>query len=125
MTQLSTAPDPVFEAQRLVATTVPILDDPALDDPGIDLLAVGGIPGAHLFRAPSGVALAGRGEALRIELARGIAEPGAASRVTEVLRAIRANDAMRRPGTGPVAMGALPFDRGPPSRRKESTRNAT
>lgn len=86
---------------RLRATTV------ALEEPP-DLLAHAGEDG-WLFRGEHG-GLAGLGVAQRIELPEGLAGPGAAARVAEALSSIAAEDPLQRPGTGPVAIGALPFD---------------
>jgi menaquinone-specific isochorismate synthase len=88
-------------AERLVATTVALPAPP-------DLLAQAGDDGL-LFRAETG-GLAGVGEALRIELPDGLSDPDAVASVTRVLSSIQTEDAVDRPGTGPVALGALPFD---------------
>ena len=66
------------------------------DEP--DLLEVAGATGQLFVRA--GIGLAGRGEALRVPV----------SRASEVLGAIKVDDDVGRPGCGPVAFGALPFD---------------
>ena len=54
--------------------------------------------------------LAGRGCALRIELPHGLADPDAPRRVADALAAIETHDEVQRPGTRPLALGALPFD---------------
>lgn len=54
--------------------------------------------------------LAGRGCALRIDLPHGLADPDAPRRVADALAAIDVHDEVTRPATGPVALGALPFD---------------
>jgi menaquinone-specific isochorismate synthase len=58
--------------------------------------------------------LAGRGCALRIELPDGLAGADAAARVMRALSAFDVDDEVVRPATGPVALGALPFDRDAP-----------
>lgn len=73
-----------------------------------DLLAQAGDTGL-LFRTETG-GLAGQGEALRVELPHGLSDRAAVSRVADFLSAIVTEDAVSRPGTGPVVMGALPFD---------------
>jgi menaquinone-specific isochorismate synthase len=80
----------------LVARTVPL---PAGSN--LDLLAVGGGPGAFLWQTED-LALAGRGVALRID--------APAEHLAEVLGAIPTNDDVGGPGSGPVVLGALPFD---------------
>lgn len=65
----------------------------------VDLLTAAG-PGGLLFER-GGVGLAGRGEALRAP----------ASDVTAVLSSIERDDEVGGAGCGPVAFGALPFDR--------------
>ena len=85
----------------LIATTVALPEPP-------DLLAHAGDDGL-LFRAEDG-GLAAHGEALRIELPHGLADPRAVAGVQRSLAAIVTEDALRLPGTGPVAVGALPFD---------------
>jgi isochorismate synthase len=83
----------------LVATTRRFDDD-------IDLVALAGDDG-HLFtRGRSG--LVGRGRALTITVPRD--DPAiAAKAVHDVLDTIAVDDQVGLPGTGPVAMGALPF----------------
>jgi menaquinone-specific isochorismate synthase len=88
----------------LVARTVPLERDVPLD-----LLAVAGDDGVLFEREDVG--LAGRGEALRIDLPEGLAAPDAGERVRNALAAIEIEDAVGLPGCGPVAIGALPFDR--------------
>lgn len=90
-----------LEPQRLIATTVVLPEPP-------DLLAQAGDDGL-LFRDEHG-GLAGRGEALRIDLPDGLSDPDAVASVSRVLAGIHADDPLGRPGSGPVAMGALPFD---------------
>lgn len=82
--------DPSGDA-ALVAITRPL---PAAPAPA----AVAGADGL-LFSVPRGVSLAGRGEVLRLD-------PQTAS---ARLAAARVDDPVARPGTGPVALGAIPF----------------
>jgi menaquinone-specific isochorismate synthase len=77
-------------------------------DYDVDLLAVCGRDGVVFEQQHAGIA--GRGEALRIELPTG---PGrlarAADAVAEALGAIERDDQVGLPGCGPVAFAALPF----------------
>jgi len=75
-------------------------------DADVDLLDVAGADGVVFERGPDG--LAGRGEALRIEVPSLAAEHLAT--VQDALAGIVVVDELRRPGTGPVAFAALPFD---------------
>jgi len=102
--------NPVATARSgaLRSRTVPL--DPATP---IDLLTVAGADGWLWERERSG--LAGRGVALRIPLPRGLADPDAPARVAAALAAIETDDEVQRPGSGPVAVGALPFDRAAPA----------
>ena len=86
---------------KLVATTV-IVDDPP------NLIDAAGEDG-WLFAAGD-VGIAGRGEALRIELPGGIADAAGRADVYSALRSIECIDPLRLPGCGPVAIGALAFD---------------
>lgn len=103
-TATATAAAAVVRADRLVARTVRL---DAADRP--DLVALAGDDGL-LFAGPDG-GLAARGEALRIDLPGGLADPRAAAAVAEALAAIEVDDEVGLPGCGPVAVGALPFDR--------------
>ena len=87
------------EATRLVCTTRAADLDPG--DPGVGRTVTA-------FRSPRRE-LRGVGEALRIELPAPWTDH--IGRVTEVLRSIPTDDEVRTPGSGPVAFGALPFDR--------------
>jgi menaquinone-specific isochorismate synthase len=87
---------------RLVARTVPL----PMDGPP-DLVALAGDDG--LLFAGADVGLAGRGQALRIHLPFGVAD--SADAVGEALADITVEDEVGLAGCGPVAMGALPFDR--------------
>lgn len=73
----------------------------------VDLAAFAGDDGVLWARGRTG--LAGRGEVMRIDVPRG--DPGTAAKaVHDALDAIRIDDAVGVPGSGPVAIGALPFD---------------
>ncbi len=86
--------------EQLVAVTRP------LPDP-VDLLAVAGERGALWLGA--GVGLAAMGEAARIEVPRS-GPAAAAAAVTQVLESIEVDGDLGPSGSGPVALGALPFD---------------
>ncbi len=77
----------------LIARTIPI-------DGDVDQLAWAGNDGVMWLR--NGAGIAGRGEALRVPVAR----------TAEVLAEIGVDDPLDRPGTGAVAVGALPFSGG-------------
>lgn len=77
-------------------------------DADVDLLAVAGSRGVVFEKGADG--LAGRGEALRIEIPRLDAEQLAG--VQQALADIPGDDDVDRPGTGPVAFATLPFDPG-------------
>lgn len=83
-------------ATGLVARTV------AVDPAEVDLLAFAGDDGVLFER--EGFGLAGRGAALRVP----------AARAAEALASMGGDDEVGRPGTGPVAFGALPFLPGAP-----------
>ena len=88
----------------LVARTRPIGASLAAD---LDLLAVAADEGAVWVR--NGEGIAGRGIATWIDVPGG--DPrAAASAVAESLGAIATDDPLGLPGSGPVAIGALPFD---------------
>lgn len=82
----------------LVAVTRP------LERTAVDPLALCGADGVAFSRA-DGLAVAGRGEVARL----GLADVGA------VLATARVDDPVARPGTGPIAIGALPFRPGGPA----------
>ncbi len=95
-------------ARSLIARTVPL--DPAAAS---DLLAWAGEGGLVWER--DGTGLAGKGQALRVELPRGTGEPGAADRVATALAAVETDNQVGQAGCGPVAIGALPFERTAPA----------
>ncbi len=76
----------------------------------IDMDPAGPTPGSQMtaFASPRR-SLWGLGQALRIELPA--PWPDHVDRVTEVLGSIPTDDEVATPGSGPVAFGALPFDR--------------
>ncbi len=76
-----------------------------------DVVRAGGAPGSRLWLR-SDMSLLGRGEALRLTLPAGWAGPAHTALVTEALRRIGADDPVMAPGSGAVAMGALPYDPG-------------
>ncbi len=86
----------------------------------VDLLAAAGAGGLVFSRG--GIGRAARGAAAVIELPGGSANKDILAGVTERLGAIRhvlgsgSEDLAGRPGVGPVAMGALPFDLSGPAR---------
>jgi len=75
-------------------------------DADVDLLDVAGAAGTVFEKGADG--LAGRGEALRIEVPD--LSPSSLAEVQARLAGIVRVDEVRRPGTGPVAFAALPFD---------------
>jgi menaquinone-specific isochorismate synthase len=94
--------DPADVARQLVSRSVPLTTP-------VDLLAVGGAPGAVLW-LHGRVGLAGRGRALSIALPGGLDDHAAVAGVSAILDAIPAGR-----GHGPRAIGALPFDRKAPA----------
>ncbi len=78
----------------------------------VDLLAAAGSDG-FLWQHES-FGLAGRGVALRIALPRGLTDAAAVAEVAGSLAAIQRGGDVTGPGTGAVALGALPFVRDAP-----------
>lgn len=74
-----------------------------------DLVRAGGGVDRTLW-SRSDMSILGVGEALRIPLPAGWAEPAHAGFVAEVLGAMRSTDDLCHMGTGPLAIGALPYD---------------
>jgi menaquinone-specific isochorismate synthase len=100
-------------ANGLEATTAPLGGNgTGIAATDVDLLAAAGSDGFLWQHEDFG--LAGRGVAIRIELPRGLTDADAVSEVAGTLAAIRRTDGMSGPGTGPVALGALPFLREAP-----------
>jgi menaquinone-specific isochorismate synthase len=83
-----------------------------IDAADVGLLAAAGSDG--ILWQYEGFGLAGRGVALRIELPRGLTDTAAVAGVAASLAAIRRSDDVAGPGTGAVALGALPFARDAP-----------
>ena len=95
-------------ASQLVATTTRIAGaDSGVDADAVDLLAAAGADG--MFWCHEGDGMAGRGVALRLDLDAGLSDADAVARVASTLAAIETTDEVDSPGTGPVALGALPF----------------
>ena len=100
-------------AARLAATTTRLAGQgTGIDAADIDLLAAAGRDG--VLWQHEGFGLAGRGVAMRIELPHGLTDAAAVAKVASSLAAIRRSDDVAGPGTGPVALGALPFVRDAP-----------
>ena len=100
---------------RLVATTVRLAGQgTGLDAADVSLLAAAGSDG--LLWQHEDFGLAGRGAALRIELPRGLTDAAAVADVAGTLAAIQRGSDVAGPGTGAVALGALPFVRDAPGR---------
>jgi menaquinone-specific isochorismate synthase len=100
-------------AARLAATTTRLAGQgTGIDAADVDLLAAAGRDG--VLWQHEGFGLAGRGVALRIELPHGLTDAAAVAEVASSLAAIRHDDDVAGPGTGPVALGALPFVRDAP-----------
>ncbi len=97
-------------ADGLVATTVRLAGQgTGIAAADVGLLAAAG-SGGVLWQHES-FGLAGRGVALRIELPRGLTDAAAVAEVAGHLAAIQRSDDVAGPGTGAVAVGALPFAR--------------
>jgi menaquinone-specific isochorismate synthase len=98
---------------RLVATTVRLAGQgTGLDAADVSLLAAAGSDG--VLWQHEGFGLAGRGAALRVELPRGLTDAAAVADVAGSLAAIHRGGDVTGPGTGAVALGALPFVRSAP-----------
>jgi isochorismate synthase len=91
------------ERPRLVATSRRL-------DIDIDLAVVAGDDGVLFERERVG--LAGRGEAMRLDLPPG--PDAAAVAIARAFGDVDLDDRVGTPGSGPVAFGALPFDPGAP-----------
>ena len=96
-----------FEAARELCAVTVMVGPELLGD----IVRAGGRPGSRLW-SQGETSLLGRGEALRLALPAGWARPDHVSVVGEALDLIGTDDPIMAPGTGPVAMGALPFDPG-------------
>jgi menaquinone-specific isochorismate synthase len=98
---------------RLAATTARLAGPgTGIDAADVDLLAAAGSDG--VLWQHEGFGLAGRGIALRIELPRGLTDTATVTEVAYRLAAIQRHDDMAGPGTGAVALAALPFVRDAP-----------
>jgi menaquinone-specific isochorismate synthase len=98
---------------RLAATTIRLAGQgTGIDATDVDLLAAAGSDGVLWQHEGSG--LAGRGVAMRIELPHGLTDAAAVAEVAGSLAAIRRGGDVAGPGTGAVALGALPFVRDAP-----------
>jgi menaquinone-specific isochorismate synthase len=75
----------------------------------LDLVGNDGV----LFDGP-GLTLVGWGSAARPELSGGLLDPAGREALSTLLHDIAVHDEVDRPGTGPLALGALPFDRSAP-----------
>jgi len=81
--------------------------------PEIEPASVAGDHG--LFLANESLILAGQGRAAVFELPGGLADHRGVRSVNEGLRAIERDDRVGLPGTGPIALGSLPFESGAPA----------
>src|ERR1700733_14137076 len=98
---------------RLTVTTARLAGEGTGIDPAdVDLLAAAGSDG--FLWQHEGFGLAGRGAALRIELPRGLTDAVAVADAARIRAAIQHGDDVAGPGTGAVALGALPFVRDAP-----------
>jgi menaquinone-specific isochorismate synthase len=79
----------------------------AIDEP-LDLVKEAG--GRGLLWREETAGMAGTGVAARLDLPHGLADPGSVRKVSEMLASIEVDDDVGLPGSGPVAIGALPFD---------------
>ena len=100
-------------AGQLAATTVRVAGrGTGIDASDVGLLAAAG--GDGVLWQHEGFGLAGRGVALRIGLPRGLTDTAAVAEVAGCLAAIQHSGDVAGPGTGAVALGALPFVRDAP-----------
>jgi menaquinone-specific isochorismate synthase len=98
-----------MNAADLIARTAEL--DPAGPE-DLDLLALAGDNGMLFER--EGVGFACHGQAGLLELPNGLGEPGAAEQVVAQLAGIESEGDLGLPGSGAMAIGALPFDRRAP-----------
>ena len=100
-------------ADQLAATTARLAGPgTGIDATDVGLLAAAGRGG--ILWQHEGFGLAGRGAALRIRLPRGLSDAAAVAEVADRLAAIQHSGDVAGPGTGAVALGALPFVRDAP-----------
>src|SRR5450432_2557023 len=103
---------PTNASPRLAATTGRLAGlGTGISAAAVNLLAAAGSDG--VLWQHEGFGLAGRGVALRIELPRGLTDAAAVAGVADSLAAIQGDD-VAGPGSGAVALGALPFVRDAP-----------
>ncbi|WP_437643860.1 isochorismate synthase [Sorangium sp. So ce362] len=107
---LSSPADAPRLAARLVARTIRLDADTLARMPG----GISSLAGdsARVWLHPSAQLIA-HGVAARLELPQGI--EGGVAWVQEALSSVATSDAVGRPGCGPVALGALPFERTEPA----------
>jgi menaquinone-specific isochorismate synthase len=97
-------------ADQLTATTIRLAGaETGIDAAAVSLLAASGRDG-YLWQHET-FGLAGRGDACRVELPRGLTAGDDVTDVAARLARIPSQDAVGLPGTGVVALGALPFTR--------------
>jgi menaquinone-specific isochorismate synthase len=102
-----------LSAGQLVAVTRPLAGEgTGVDAADVDVIAASGRDGVLWQHEDFG--LAGRGVALRIELPGGLDDSAAVAKVAGSLAAIQCSGDVAGPGTGAVALGALPFARDAP-----------
>lgn len=75
----------------------------------VDLVAAAGPDGVLSQQGDFG--LAGRGVAARLPLSQGLEDESSLREIAAGLRAVPCSSDVAGPGTGPVVLGALPFDR--------------
>lgn len=92
----------------LHAATVALQTQVDLDP--LDLVGRDGCLLAH-----HGLALVGWGRAARASLPRGLGDPEGREGLAALLASVVTDDPLQRPGTGPLALGSLPFDPGAPA----------
>jgi len=107
VTVFAPAQPPAHQLADLRAVTVELEGAP------VDLVRVAGEGG--VFWQRDGAGLAGRGMAATLEAGAGMDGP-AARDLAAALGQVETSDQVTRPGTGPVAIGALPFDPTAPGR---------
>ena len=113
MTTVSANRGDGLAAGRLAATTRRLAGEgTGIDAADVDLIAASGADG--LLWQSEGFGLAGRGVAMRIDLPGGLADSAAVAGAAASLAAIPCHGAVAGPGTGAVALGALPFVRSAP-----------
>lgn len=97
------------QAQELFSHTIPIADADRID--ALSLLGPDG-----MLVATGHLTLVAWGEAAVLELAGGLEDARSRQAAAGMLATVRVRDPLRHPGTGVLALGALPFDRAMPAR---------